>query len=351
MQILPIELRNRPADIERVISLRAEASVANRKCKAFRDAINTGLVSPDSGERYQDVSSELVCKDGKSIPIVNGIPDFTIFSKEALDEKQRQAEYHDDEEVNERFDEVVLRPYNYTKFHAKIWLKHLYVLGNYIETSSGKQLKNLKILNCGCGGGFEAQFLAEQGATVVGFDISQLRAEASATRFLLNNLDGFFYRGDAAILPFEDNYFDVVLYHDSLHHVPIEEIPKAIYEARRVTKKLVVLSEAHDSPLRMILESFGHSISIESSGNYTFRFRKSIIQFWCYRFGMKLKLYRTSFQRKEHRPNLYAKPIIGRLAYYLLNVIGFFLSRLGNEALIIMEKEKQSKYLIKSDKK
>lgn len=34
------------------------------------------------------------------------------------------------------------------------------------------------ILNCGCGGSFEAEFLAEQRARVIGFDISPLRVKS-----------------------------------------------------------------------------------------------------------------------------------------------------------------------------
>lgn len=348
MKKIPIKLRNTPDAIKELEVSRKKAVVRNINSPFAKSVINKLLTPPDKKGDYKLSDTHLINSKGESVPIHNGIPDFTVFSKEALDEKKRQAEYHDNEEINERFDEIVLRPYNYNKTHAKIWLKHLYRLCSETEKISGQPFDFFSILNCGCGGGFEAQFFAEQGAKVVGFDISQLRVEAAATRFALNDLDGFFYRGDAAILPFDDNTFDVVIYHDSLHHVPIEEIPKAIKEARRVSKKYVILSEAHDSPIRMLLESMGFSISIEASGNYTFRFKKSLIEFWCYRFGMNLKLYKTSFDRKEHRPKLYNKPIIGKVIYAILSLAGLVLERLGNEALIIMEKTEEIKYNAKT---
>ncbi len=340
-----IALRNLAEDKEQVKFVREKARQINPTQEFSQHILKEKMLSPDGNEKYKfDGEGKLVCNGGTDVNVKNGIPDFTIFSTDALDEKERQASYHDNEEVNESFDEIVLRPYNYNQFHAKIWLKHLEELSIQLEKVSGKSFESLTVLNCGCGGGFEAQFFAEKGAKLVGFDISQLRVEAAATRFALNELEGFFYRGDAAILPFEDNSFDVVIYHDSLHHVPIEEIPKAIKEARRVSKKYIILSEAHDSPIRMVLESIGLSTSIEASGNYTFRFKKSLIEFWCYRFGMELKLYKTSFDRREHRPKLYAIPVIGKLTYYIIHIIGKVLQKFGNEALIILKKSKEIKY-------
>lgn len=343
MKKLEIQLKHSDKVADDLQCAREEARVKNYS--KLKNGILDKMQSPDFYEQYLiDNGQCLRTSKGKSVPIQNGIPDFTVYSTEALDEKEKQASYHDDEEINERFDEIVLRPYNFNRFHAKIWLKHLYKLCSQIEKISGKSFDSFSVLNCGCGGGFEAQFFAEQGAKVVGFDISQLRAEASATRFALNGLDGFFYRGDAAILPFKDDSFDLVIYHDSLHHVPIEEIPKAIKEARRVSKQYVILSEAHDSPIRMVMESLGKSISIEASGNYTFRFKKSLMQFWCRRFGMKLLLYSPSFMKREHRPKLYAIPVFGYLLYHFFLLIGFFLQPFGNEVLIVMEKIKDIEY-------
>ena len=314
-------------------------SEVNNIASAYATSIVEKMISPRDGKKINTSESGFRDLSGNYIPVINGIPDFTIYSRNAWDEKQKQADFHDNEEINESFSEIVLRPYNHSEFFVNIWLKHLKRLIERIEYFGKEPFSSYSILNCGCGGGFEAQFFAENGARVTGFDISQLRVEAAATRFELNDLTGFFYRGDAAVLPFPDNSFDIVIYHDSLHHVPIEEIPIALKEARRVAKKFIVLSEAHDSPIRMILESLGKSISIERSGNYTFRFKKSLMQFWCLRFGMELLLYETTFDRKEHRPKIYGIPIIGKVYYYLLQFLGFFLGPLGNEALVIMEKK------------
>ena len=173
---------------------------------------------------------------------------------------------------------------------------------------------------------------------IVGFDISQLRAEASATRFKLKDLPGLFYRGEAVTLPFRDNSFDLVLYHDSLHHIPIEEIPIAIREAARVAKKGVVLLEANDSPFTLLLEAVGLSTSIEPSGNYGFRFKKNLMEFWASKYSLELVNYSVLFTKKEHWPKIYAIPVLGWLAYKLVRIAGFFLKSIGNEACIILKK-------------
>lgn len=326
--------------VKKIEISRNSAITLNMNSDYAKDCI-AKLVSPDSKTGYllSENGTSLISSGGKSVPIINGIPDFTVFSHAAMDDKMEQASYHDNEEVNERFDEIILRPFNYNLFHAKIWIEHLYRLAGMIEKNAGVSLEGLTILNCACGGGFEAQFFAGQGAKIIGFDISQLRAEGSATRFALNNLDGFFYRGDASILPFDDNSFDIVLYHDSLHHIPIEDIPKAIKEASRVTSKFVVLNEPNNSAFRMLMENMGLSISIEASGNYVFRLTKSLMTFWCKRFGMKLLVYDTRFVRMEHRPQFFASGLIGKIGYYIMKFFAHFLKPVGNEAMIIMEKD------------
>ena len=279
-----------PVAIQRA---REEARKANLLSTAARRFLPL-LRCPLCSNALQAADDYLTCSHGHLVHIVRGIPDFGDFVTTSLEEKLQQAAFHDDEEGNESFEEIVLRPYNYNRIHSTSWLYHLRHFRNVVESRLGIGLDGATVLNCGCGGGFEAQFLAECGATLVGFDISQLRAEAAATRFNLHGLSGMFYRGDAALLPFPDRSFDLVLYHDSLHHLPIGEIPLAMREAARVAAKGVVLLEAHDSPLRMLLETIGLSSSIERAGNYVFRFRKSLLRFWAPQLSLDLGPVNTS---------------------------------------------------------
>ncbi len=326
-----------PAPSSAVEDARQQALIGNLQSEFAREVMPK-FRCPACRTPFQTHGDSWVCEEGHTLPVRRGVPDLTRFSETALDEKEQQARFHDDEENNESFEEIVLRPYNYNAVHAESWLYHLRHFQQVLKPRLGLDLKGASILNCGCGGGFEAAYFAEAGARVVGFDISQLRAEASATRFALKGLPGFFYRGDASILPFDDGAFDLVIYHDSLHHVPIEEIPPAIREAARVARRGVALLEPHDGPIRLLLEALGKSASVEESGNYVFRFNRRLLEFWARQTGTELAEYSVRFTRKEHRPRLYGKPIIGRVAYGLVRGAGVLLNRVGNEACILLKK-------------
>lgn len=315
---------------ERAAAANLGTAVAERFLPCLRCPVCRGALAPRA--------DSLVCENGHAVPVSGGFPDFVPFARGALDEKIRQAEFHDDERNNETFDEIVRRPYNGGPVHAESWLYHLRHFRGRLPRALGIDLPGATVLNCGCGGGFEAQFLAEAGASVVGVDISRLRVEAAATRFAMHGLDGFFFRGDAASLPFPDATFDLVVYHDSLHHLPIEEIPSAVGEAARVARVGVALLEAHDSPLRSLLEALGKSSSVERAGNYVFRFRPSLIRFWAARYGLHLADYSVLLTKKQHRPTYYARPILGRAVYGLVRAVGLLLRPLGNEACILLSK-------------
>lgn len=322
---------------DNVIEVRKTALLKNMKSELAEKILGL-FICPVCKLPMKSAGDSLKCGNNHEVSMDKGYPDFIPYSSGALREKMMQAEFHDDEERNEKFDEIVLRPYNSTKAHADSWLYGLKYFKKTLISSLGIGLENTLILNCGCGGGFEAQYLAANGAQVVGFDISRLRVEAAATRFALNGNTGFFYRGDASLLPFPDNTFDIVLYHDALHHVPIEEIPQAFREAARVAKRCVALLEANDSPLSLLLESLGHATSVERAGNYVFRFRPSLMRFWASQTGMELKRFSSMFTKKEHWPKFYALPVGGWLFYKLVRFMGLFLGPVGNEACIILEK-------------
>jgi len=324
-----------------------EATLSEFRAKAMTSNISSDFakeflrlfICPVCKTQLEVSEEHLICENGHRVPIINGSPDFFVFSENVTEEKISQSSFHDDEENNEKFSEIVFRPYaENNKTHISSWLYHLNHFKKVLPAKLSIELENTTILNCGCGGGFEAEFFAQNGALMVGFDISQLRVEASATRFKLNDLPGLFYRGEAVTLPFRDNSFDLVLYHDSLHHVPIEEIPIAIREAARVAKKGVVLLEANDSPFRLLLELIGLSISVEASGNYAFKFKKNLMEFWASKYSLELVNYSVLFTKKEHCPKIYAIPVFGWLAYKLVRIAGLFLKPIGNEACIILKK-------------
>ncbi|HEY4916967.1 MAG TPA: class I SAM-dependent methyltransferase [Solirubrobacteraceae bacterium] len=92
------------------------------------------------------------------------------------------------------------------------------------------------VLDVGCGEGGLARRLARAGARVVGLDPQALslqqsrdaRAGTPAVRFI---------DGVAQALPFPDASFDLVVFFNSLHHVPIQAMDASIAEAARVLRR------------------------------------------------------------------------------------------------------------------
>jgi ubiquinone/menaquinone biosynthesis C-methylase UbiE len=96
-----------------------------------------------------------------------------------------------------------------------------------------------RVLDLGCGEGFVLAELARE-HEVVGVDIVDLRATA-LPRFALY---------DGIHVPFPDASFDVVLITFVLHHVPDDLKPALVREARRVTRRDLVVLE--DTPRTLL---------------------------------------------------------------------------------------------------
>jgi SAM-dependent methyltransferase len=91
------------------------------------------------------------------------------------------------------------------------------------------------VLDVGCGEGWLARRLVGAGARVTGIDplpgalanAREASPEAESLRFV---------HGTAEALPFADRSFDVVVFFNSLHHVPVASMELALSEAARVLR-------------------------------------------------------------------------------------------------------------------
>jgi ubiquinone/menaquinone biosynthesis C-methylase UbiE len=107
-------------------------------------------------------------------------------------------------------------------------------------------LKDLTVLDVGCGPGIFTKQIQKRAASVVGIDNSDS---------MLSRIEGIeFVTGDALNLPFEDNHFDVCFEANVLHHVKSPQ--KALNEMARVCSKAVIIIE----PNRLNPLMFGFSL-------------------------------------------------------------------------------------------
>ncbi len=88
----------------------------------------------------------------------------------------------------------------------------------------------IKVLDIGCGGGNNAKFLAENNFDVYGIDGSKSTIEICKERFKKWNLRGSFVCGDFVELPYENNFFDLVVDRESLYANKFDDIKNAIQE-------------------------------------------------------------------------------------------------------------------------
>lgn len=90
------------------------------------------------------------------------------------------------------------------------------------------------VVDVGCGDGWLVRALAERGARVLGVD--RFESPLAAARARPQVAGERYERADARELPLADGSVDVVVYVNSLHHVPTEGLDAALAEARRVLR-------------------------------------------------------------------------------------------------------------------
>lgn len=115
-----------------------------------------------------------------------------------------------------------------------------FLLASHSRERSGNQQKVEKCLDIACGTGRLSAKLLQVADSVYGVDLSEEVLKIAKNKYPQIN----FSLGESVALPYEDNFFDLVIINGSLHHFFATE--KTFAEAYRVLKtngKFVILGE------------------------------------------------------------------------------------------------------------
>ena len=128
----------------------------------------------------------------------------------------------------EYFDGDRLTGYGGYNYNPRFWTDTVRYMVEHYELSNSS-----KILDVGCAKGYMMYDLSLliPGAEIKGLDISHYAKENS-----LVEMKESITVGNANNLPFEDNYFDLVIAINTLHNLPLVDCKEAFREISRVTK-------------------------------------------------------------------------------------------------------------------
>ena len=114
---------------------------------------------------------------------------------------------------------------------------HADVLANHLT------LNRKSVLDVGCGAGRITRIMAQLGADVIGIDPGDRQLARARTAGQVNGES--YIQGTAEHLPLQTSTIDVVVFFNSLHHVHLDQLDRALTEAHRVLKSagLVYIAE------------------------------------------------------------------------------------------------------------
>ena len=165
---------------------------------------------------------------GKEIDLMVNYP------KAKRDVKQRGAEKTEEDRAIARkfgkdfFDGDRRHGYGGFGYQSRFWQPVIPTFQSYFNLTS-----NSSVLDVGCGKGFMMHDLALliPGIIVKGIDVSEYAIDNT-----IEDMKPFVQVADAKSLPFNDNFFDVVISINTVHNLPIEECKIALKEIERVSK-------------------------------------------------------------------------------------------------------------------
>lgn len=152
-------------------------------------------------------------------------------------------------------------------------------------------LAGKEILDIGCGNGTLARSLTDQGAHVTGVDPNGEALEA-ARRAVPSSK---FHQAGAEAMPLADHSFDGAVFLNSLHHVPMPAMPRALREAARVINpagSIVVVEPLAEGSFFAVLRIVEDETDVRAAAQETIDAAIG--------GGMLYRLRRTDYLRREH---------------------------------------------------
>ncbi len=206
---------------------------------------------------------------------------------------------------------------NWEKFHKErlktnfpIWPNEILlkiIFGNYLAKTI-KLTKKSNILDVGCGFGNNLMPFKNLGCNLYGTEVTQATANIAEKILKQNNIKAKIRKGLNQSLPFENNFFDLLISINVLHYEKNEKgIIKSLKEYKRVLKKNANLIIFTVGPKHQIYER------AESLGNHVFK-----IQNWDFRNDSKYFYFDNEKYLQSYVENFFRETEIGRVTENLM---------------------------------
>lgn len=128
----------------------------------------------------------------------------------------------------------------YSNLQEKAMMKYPFplvmeLLNFYCNKYPDSKPAEINVLELGCGSGANIKYAAELGFNAYGIDISKTAVNYCINSFQESGLEGNIQVASVDKLPFDDNFFHIVIDHGSLICVDEDTYKRAIDEVHRVT--------------------------------------------------------------------------------------------------------------------
>ena len=205
-------------------------------------------------------------------------------------------------------------------------------------------LVDTPVLNVCCGSGMDVEFMAEQGARVIGLDLSKEAVSRARERARRHGFRPLLVVGDAENLPFRDAAVAVGFVHDGLHH--LVEPHRAIGELARIARDAVVLIEPANAFLTRVAVKVGLSVQYEDAGNFVYRFSKRELVSLFQNLGVSRVTVRRYLMYYHHEPRRYYRLFDGAPSFALFQLfflaVNVLVGRWGNKLTCVALKRRST---------